>query len=59
MIGINTAIIQGGRGIGMAINIGDAKVVVAQAYRAGLRGAGFLGVTPVNVTPCLADRLDP
>ena len=57
VIGINTAIIQGGRGIGFAINIDDAKVVVAQLIEKGRVDRGFLGITPFNMTPSLANRL--
>ena len=58
VIGINTAIIQSGRGIGFAINIDDAKVVVAQLIDKGGVERGFLGISPVNVTPGLAEQLD-
>ena len=58
VIGINTAIIQGGRGIGFAINIDDAKVVAAQLMEKGYVERGFLGVTPFNLTPGLAMRFD-
>ena len=57
VIGINTAIIQGGRGIGFAINIDDAKVVAAQLIEKGRVDRGFLGITPFNMTPSLASRL--
>lgn len=50
IIGINTAIAQGGEGIGFAINIDDAKVVVRQLIDQGFVRRGFLGIVPVNVT---------
>ena len=56
VIGINTAIIEGGRGIGFAINIDDAKVVAAQLLDRGYVERGFLGITPVNLTPGLANQ---
>ena len=58
VIGINTAIVQAGAGIGFAINIDDAKVVVAQLIEIGYVDRGFLGITPVNVTAGLADRME-
>lgn len=58
VIGINTAIIQGGRGIGFAINIDDAKIVVSQLMAQGYVARGFIGISPVNVTPGLASRFD-
>ena len=56
VVGINTAIIQEGRGIGFAINIDDAKVVVAQLLESGFVERGFLGVTPFNLTSALANE---
>ena len=58
VIGINTAIIQGSRGIGFAINIDDAKVVAAQLIDKGYVERGFLGITPVNLDAALANRFD-
>ena len=56
VVGINTAIIQGTQGIGFAINIDDAKVVVAQLIEQGFVQRGYLGIGPTNVNPGLADR---
>ena len=56
VVGINTAIIQEGRGIGFAINIDDAKVVAEQLIVVGYVDRGFLGVTPFNLTPALANE---
>lgn len=56
VIGINTAIIQAGRGIGFAINIDDAKIVVRQLMDKGFVERGFIGISPVNVTAGLAER---
>ena len=50
VIGINTAIIPSGQGIGFAINIDDAKIVARQLLERGYVERGFLGITPVNVT---------
>ena len=57
VIGINTAIIQGGQGIGFAINIDDAKEVTRQLMDQGFVRRGFLGITPVNLTPSIANQL--
>lgn len=57
IIGINTAIIQGSRGIGFAINIDDAKIVVAQLMERGYVERGFLGIAPFNISLGLADQL--
>lgn len=57
VVGINTAIIQSGRGIGFAINIDDAKAVVKQLMERGYVDRGFLGVTPINMSAGLADRI--
>ena len=56
VVGINTAIIQSARGIGFAINIDDAKIVVQQLIDKGYVERGFMGISPVNVTPGLAER---
>ena len=57
VIGINTAIIQGSQGIGFAINIDGAKIVVAQLMERGYVDRGFLGITPFNLNPGQVDRL--
>ena len=57
VVGINTAIIQEGRGIGFAINIDDAKVVAEQFIDRGFVERGFLGITPFNLNPSLANQL--
>ena len=56
VVGINTAIIQSARGIGFAINIDDAKVVVRQLIDKGYVERGFMGISPVNLTPGIAER---
>jgi S1-C subfamily serine protease len=57
VIGINTAIIQGSQGIGFAINIDDAKEVARQLMDQGFVRRGFLGITPINLTPGIAMQL--
>jgi S1-C subfamily serine protease len=57
VVGINTAIIEGSQGIGFSINIDDAKVVASQLIENGYVNRGFLGVTPVNLTPGIAEQL--
>ena len=49
--------VQGGQGIGFAINIDDAKVVARQLMDQGFVRRGFLGITPVNLTPGIANQL--
>lgn len=55
VIGMNTAIISGSEGIGFAINIDDVKDVVAQLIEQGFVRRGFLGISPVNLSPNIAD----
>ena len=57
VIGINTAIIAGGRGIGFAINIDDAKLVVAQLIDGRFVNRGFLGIRPFNLDPGFANQM--
>jgi serine protease Do len=55
VIGMNTAIVSGSQGIGFAISINDARVVVEQLIEQGFVGRGFLGIAPVNLSPSLAN----
>jgi S1-C subfamily serine protease len=57
VMGINTAIFSGSQGIGFAINIDDAKEVASQLIAHGVVRRGFLGITPINLTPGLAMQL--
>ncbi len=54
VIGINTAIISGGQGIGFAIPINMAKNIVSQLKKSGKVVRGWLGVSIQEVTPELA-----
>ncbi|HUH66609.1 MAG TPA: DegQ family serine endoprotease [Syntrophales bacterium] len=54
VIGINTAIIAAGQGIGFAIPSNTAKVVVSQLREKGKVVRGWLGVSIQVVTPDLA-----
>jgi serine protease Do len=54
VIGINAAIVAGGQGIGFAIPINMAKVVVPQLEAAGKVTRGWLGVAIQPITPDLA-----
>ncbi len=56
VVGINTAIIQPGRGISFAINVNDAKEVSRQLIEKGFVQRGYLGILPVNLTPSIAAR---
>lgn len=57
VIGINTAVIKGSQGIGFAINIDDAQFVVEQLKVLGYVDRGFLGTSPINLSPALAGRV--
>ncbi|MCH7745156.1 MAG: trypsin-like peptidase domain-containing protein [Chloroflexi bacterium] len=57
VIGINTAIIRGSQGIGFSINIDDAKVVAEQLMERGYVDRGFIGITPINLSPSLARQV--
>ena len=58
VIGINTAIIQGSNGIGFAINIDDAKIIVKQLIQNRIVNRGFIGISPFNVTDSIREQLD-
>jgi serine protease Do len=61
VIGINTAIESeggGSVGIGFAIPINTAKFVVAQLKEKGHVDYGYLGVSPISVTPRIAGALN-
>ena len=57
VVGINTAIISESQGIGFAINIDDAKVVVVQLITKGYVERGFIGITPVDLTPAAISQV--
>lgn len=57
VIGVNTAIIAGGQGIGFAIPVNMAKNVVAQLRNSGKVVRGWIGVYVQQVTPELAESL--
>ncbi len=56
VVGINTAIIAGGTGIGFAIPANMAKRLIDQLRETGTVVRGFLGVRIQNLTPQLAKR---
>lgn len=56
VVGVNTAIIQGGQGIGFAIPINQAKVVIPQLISQGKVQRGYLGIGLQEVTPELAKQ---
>ncbi len=58
VIGINTAIIASGQGIGFAIPINTAKEIVPQLEEKGHVTRGWLGVSIQEVTPALAKSFD-
>ena len=62
VIGINTAGLApsrqgGGQGINFAINIDDAMSVSEQLIRQGYVNRGFLGISPLNLTPVIANQI--
>jgi len=57
VIGINTAIIEGSRGIGFAINIDQAKIIVTQLLDRGYVERGGMGIAPFTLTPGLGNQL--
>ena len=57
MIGINTAIVASGQGIGFAIPIDLAKPLIPQLVSTGEVTRGHLGVSIQSVTPELANAM--
>lgn len=57
VIGINTAIVPNGQGIGFAIPINTAKNVLPELVSKGKVSRGYLGVNIQDVTPELASSL--
>jgi serine protease Do len=58
VVGINTAIVSGGQGIGFAIPANAAKSILPQLRETGRVTRGWLGVTVQPVTAELADSFD-
>lgn len=57
VVGVNTAIIAGGQGLGFAIPINMAKNVVEQLIKNGRVQRGYLGIGAQEVTRDLAKKL--
>ena len=57
VIGINTAIVSSGQGIGFAIPSGIAKTVISQLKNKGKVVRGWIGVSIQNVTPDMVSPL--
>ena len=55
VIGINTAIMRSGQGIGFAIPINMAKNVLSQLYDKGNVTRGWLGVAIQSISPAMLD----
>ncbi len=55
VVGINTAIIAGGQGIGFAIPVNLAKGIIAQLKEGGEVRRGWLGVAIQDLTPEMAE----
>jgi serine protease Do len=58
VVGINTAIIPQGQGIGFAIPVNTAKPLIPQLVENGEVRRGYLGVNIQTLTPELAQALD-
>lgn len=58
VVGINTAIIASGQGIGFAIPVSTAKAIVPELEEKGHVTRGWLGVGIQEVTPALAKSFD-
>lgn len=58
VVGVNTAIIAGGQGIGFAIPANIAKYVVNQLRTEGKVVRGWLGVMVQQITPEIAESLE-
>jgi serine protease Do len=58
VVGINTAIIPQGQGIGFAIPVNTAKPLIPQLVTKGKVTRGYLGVNIQTITPDLAKALD-
>ena len=58
VVGINTAIIPQGQGIGFAIPVNTAKPLIPQLVTKGEVTRGYLGVNIQNMTPDLAEALN-
>ncbi len=56
VIGINTAIVATGQGIGFAIPINMAKNIIPQLKKTGHVVRGWLGVYIQDITPALAEK---
>src|SRR5919197_206208 len=57
MVGINTAIVSSGQGIGFAIPINIAKPLIPQLEKTGKVTRGYLGVSIQSIAPDLAKAL--
>lgn len=57
VVGVNTAIIAGGQGIGFAIPINQAKVIIPQLIQKGTVERGYLGIGLQPMTDAIAKQL--
>ena len=57
VVGINTAMVPHGRGIGFAIPVDTAKPLIPQMVATGGVTRGYLGVSIQSITPDLAEAL--
>ena len=57
VVGINTAIVPNGQGIGFAVAVNTAKALIPQLERTGEVTRGYLGVAIQPLTPALAKSM--
>lgn len=57
VVGINTAIISSGQGIGFAIPVNQAKKIMEQLRTKGKVVRGWIGITPQAITADMAEAL--
>lgn len=57
VVGINTAIVQGGENIGFSISVDLVKPIMEELIQKGRVERGFLGVRFTDITPSLARNL--
>ncbi len=57
VVGINTAILSQGQGIGFAIPVSEAKPIIPQLISKGEVARGYLGISIQSITPELAKAM--
>jgi serine protease Do len=57
VIGINTAVVASGQGIGFAIPVNTARLITSQLKEKGMVTRGWVGLTLQSITPDIAESL--